>query len=843
VGTALLLRRLDGVKRVLMIGAHPDDEDTALLTALARGMGVETAYLSLTRGEGGQNLIGPELDEGLGLVRTGELLAARALDGGRQFFTRAFDFGYSKSAEETFRFWPREEVLADVTWVVRTFRPQVVISVFSGTPRDGHGHHQVSGILAHEVFDVAGDPTLFPEQLGAGVLPWAPSKLYRLTRRDPSEGATWVETGNLDPLLGRSYYQVAMESRSQHRSQDMGVGQPMGPRRSTLALVRSRTASGDGDEIFTGIDTALVAMAEALPGDVRGEVVEALRAYRASIRGAEESLGVVDSWAASSHLGKALASLRTALDALDGIPSPAGSDPGVVGLLFSLQERLPWVQEAFLRSAGVMMDVRVDREFLVPGEDVGVTVELWNGGPNDLTGAEAEVVAPDGWGVVGGGAPSRDVPVNSTLRRNYRIKVPVDAEASSLYYLDQPRAGELYQWPGDRRLWGLPGETELFYGNLTFNLGGLGPVEVWRPARFRGVDKATGEYVEPVLVVPALSLSLDPPMMAWPSAVEDSREFTLTVRSQTGGPLEGEAHLLVPEGWGVEPESQSLSLVGPGTETALTFQVRRATGSPEGHYSVSARVRLQDGRSFEDGISVVDYPHIRRSALFPAATSGISVFPVSVTEGLRVGYVMGSGDSGDEAIRQMGLRVERLDAEGLRNGDLRSFDVLVLGIRAYETRPDLVAHNDRILDFAKGGGTVIVQYNKYEYPEGEFAPYPVGMSRPHDRVSDEEAPVRILDPNDPVFRFPNTIGQEDFDGWVQERGLYFLGSWSPEFDVLLEMADPGEEPKRGGLVMARVGEGYYVYTGLAFFRQFSEGVPGAYRLFANLLSIGYGGPS
>jgi hypothetical protein len=531
------------------------------------------------------------------------------------------------------------------------------------------------------------------------------------------------------------------------------------------------------------------------------------------------------------------------LDAFDGISSPAGWDPGAMGLLPSLQERLPWVQEAFLRSAGVMVDVRVDQEFLVPGEEAGVTVELWNGGPDDLTGAVAEIVAPDGWGVGGESGGPRDVPMHSTLLRDYRIKVPEDAQASSLYYLGQPRAGELYRWPGDRRLWGLPGETYLFYASLTFNLGGLGPVEVRRPARFRGVDKATGEYVEPVLVVPAISLSLDPPMMAWPSAADGSREFTLTARSQTEGPLDGAAYLLAPEGWTVEPESQSLSLVGPGTEASLTFEVLRPADSPEGRYSVSARVRLKDGRSFEDGVSIVDYPHIRRSALFPPATSGISVFPVSVTAGLRVGYVMGSGDSGAEAIRQMGLSVDLLDAEDLRNGDLRSFDVLVLGIRAYETRPDLVTHNDRILDFAREGGTVIVQYNKYEYPDGGFAPYPVGMSRPHDRVSDEEAPVKILDPGDPVFRLPNTIGQEDFDGWFQERGLYFLGSWSPEFKALLEMADPGEDPKRGGLVMARVGEGYYVYTGLAFFRQFSEGVPGAYRLFANLLSIGDRGPS
>ena len=829
VGTGLLLRRLDGVKRVLMIGAHPDDEDTALLAALSRGMGVETAYLSLSRGEGGQNLIGPEMDEGLGLVRTGELLAARALDGGRQYFTRAFDFGYSKTAEEAFRYWPREELLRDVTWVVRSFRPQGIVSVFSGTPRDGHGPHQVSGVVAQAVFDVAGDPSRFPEQIAAGVPPWTPLKLYRLTRRNPEEGTTGIETGAFDPLLGRSYYQIAMESRSQHRSQDMGAAQPMGPRRSTVALWESRVDVDGPDQIFAGVDTALVALAEGLPPGGREAVAELLVEYREAIAEANEALDVMEPWGAAPSLGRALSALRGTLDALgEGEPSELGR---------SLRERLPWVQEALLRSAGVVVEVRVEDDLLVPGEEVGGVVELWNGGPYLLGDASGLLAVPEGWRVSGELGEARDVPPGSLARWRFQLQLPAAAELSRTYYLGEDREGELYRWPGDRSLWAAPANPDLLHGILSFEVGELDGVEVREPARFRGVDKATGEFVKPVQVAPALSVSLDPPLMVWPSGAKEPREFTVTILSQSGDELDGTVSLLIPDGWRADPQAYPFSLSVAGGEASFSFRVTRPSGLSDGRYSVTARVRTDDGRDYQHGIYLVDYPHIRRGALFPLARSRVSVFPVSVTGGLRVGYVMGSGDGGPEAIRQMGARVELLGPEALKAGGFRAFDVLVLGIRAYETRPDLVAANDHLLDFVRGGGTLIVQYNKYEYPRGGFAPYEVGMSRPHDRVSDETAPVRLLDPTHAILRSPNSIGPEDFEGWVQERGLYFLGSWGPEFTPLLEMADPGEDPKRGSLMVARVGAGFYVYTGLAFFRQFPEGIPGPYRLFANLLSL------
>jgi LmbE family N-acetylglucosaminyl deacetylase len=831
VGTALLLRRLDGAKRVLMIGAHPDDEDTALLAGLARGMGVETAYLSLSRGEGGQNLIGPEMEEGLGLVRTGELLAARALDGGRQFFTRAFDFGYSKTAEETFRYWPREEILRDVTWVVRTFRPQIIVSVFSGTPRDGHGHHHVAGIVAHEVFSVAGDPARFPEQIEEGLPAWTPSKLYRLTRRNPQEGTTGIETGTFDPLLGRSYFQVAMDSRSQHRSQDMGVSQPMGPRRSRVALVESVVDVAGPDEMFAGVDTALVALARRLPGGIRGSVEGQLRDYRSAIAEAGAALDVTDPFGSSEPLAAALEALNGALADLSGSGGEADE------LRRTLLERRPLVQKALLRASGVVVDVRISADLLVPGQDVDGVVEIWNGGPHTLSGVHAAIQGPASWGQSGPIGSLGTIESGTVGRWPFRISVPDDGSFSKAFYMRDDRDAGLYRWPAATDDWAAPANRPLLAGEIRFDLADLGPVTSSAPGRFRGVDKATGEFVKPVQVVPALSVAMDPPTVAWPSASTAPREFTVTVQSQAAGEWNGSVSLTVPDGWGLAPARQPVSLSEPGASAAFTFQVERPADVAEGLYRLEARVTMDDGQAFSEGVTLVDYPHIRRGALFRPAETRVSVFPVLAREGLRVAYVMGSGDGGPEAIRHMGVPVDLLGPDALQAGDFEDYDAVILGIRAYETRSDVVAANDALLDYARSGGTLIVQYNKYEFPRGGFAPYPVNMSRPHDRVSDETAPVRILDPSHDLFRSPNRITRADFEGWVQERGLYFLSEWGPEYTPLLEMRDPGEAPKQGGLMVAPLGSGFYVYTGLSFFRQFPHGVPGAYRLFANLISL------
>jgi LmbE family N-acetylglucosaminyl deacetylase len=864
VGAGLLLRQLDGVKRVLMIGAHPDDEDTSLLSALARGHGAETAYLALTRGDGGQNLIGPELGEGLGVVRTGELVAARRLDGGLQFFTRAFDYGYSKNAEEAFGKWPREELLRDVVWVIRTFRPHVVVSVFSGTPRDGHGQHQAAGIMAREAFRAAADPDRFVDQLGRGAVPWQPAKLYRLSWFDPEAADTEVATGTFDPLLGASWFQIAMESRSQHRSQDMGAARPLGPRSSSLVLVDTAagvTAEG-GEGLFAGVDTTLVSLVEPLPEHGRLGAGRALERYRAAVREAEESLDPASPWAAAPALGRALDQLVVARGAAEQ-SGEAGRE-----LLRVLDTRVGRVEEALLDAAGIVVEVRAGDDLIVPGQTVRVMVEMWNGGPFPVTAARPSLHLPEGWSadpvpvdeddgrsrsfffrrggseVVPSAAPVAVDPSSSVLWR-WNVRVPPDAALSELYYLERPRDGALYRWPDRADLRGLPRQPPLVRGAVAFSValprfGDDVPVavEVGRPARYVGVDPASGQFDTPVLVVPALSLQADPSVMVVPADRGEPRSVSVILQARAPDGARGELVLELPEGWTASPAARSFAIAGEGQEASFAFSVRPPADAVPGRFVLGAVATDETGRRFDLGVDLVDYPHIEREALFEPAGTRVTVVPVRVDAGLRVGYVMGSGDDVVQAIRELGVEVELLAPPDLRGGDLSRFDVLVLGVRAYETRTDLQAVNDRVLDFARAGGTVLVQYNQYQFPAGGYAPYPVSIARPHDRVTDEGSPHGFIHVDNPVFQAPNRIGPEDFEGWVTERGLYFLSEWDDErMTPLLELTDPGEEPKRGALVVAPVGEGLWIYTGLSFFRQLPAGVPGAYRLFANLLSL------
>lgn len=868
----LALRQLDGVKRVLMIGAHPDDEDTSLLAALARGHGARTAYLSLTRGGGGQNLIGPELDEGLGVIRTGELVAARELDGGRQYFTRARDYGYSKNAEEAFSQWDREALLRDVVWVVRSFRPQVIVSVFSGTPSDGHGQHEAAGVLAHEAFDAAADPARFADQLTEGVGPWQADRLYRGSWADPGEASTRVAVGVLDPLLGRSWYQLAMDSRSQHRSQDMGSSQPLGPRDATL--IPARTAPGmeapSGDGFFAGVDTTLASRAEALPPGARGTAGVALQRYRDALARARSRLNALAPWEAVPALAEAAAHLGTARRAVEeagGVgPVAGGAGAPASDLWTVLAHRAEVLDGAIRDAAGIVVEARSADDLLVPGQEVVVEVELWNGGPYPVRGASPRLELPAGWSAEpvpeaedrGGGGPFRrgggspvldprepgDVEPGASVRWRYRVRVPVDAEPSELYYLEQPLDGAMYRWPDDPEVRALPRDPALMAGRvaMTLEVGGAAGAVALEPrvdALFEDVDPASGEFTHPVLVVPALSVEAQPRVMVVPVGDTTPRPVTVNLRAFTPGGSTGTLRLEAPPGWRVEPASVPFAIEQEGREQSAAFTVHPAPDAATGRFAVAPAAETDGGEPgpYTRALHLIDYPHIQRAPMLEDGAAAVTVTDVRVTADRRIGYVMGSGDDGPEALRQLGADVEILAAADLRDGDLSRFGVIVTGVRAYEVRTDLQANNERLLDWARAGGTLVVQYNKYEFPQGDFAPYPVDMSRPHDRVTDEGSPVRFIEPGAPVLTTPNRIDQDDFEGWVTERGLYFLGEWDDRFVPVLEMEDPGEAPKRGSLLVAPLGEGLYVYTGLSFFRQLPAGVAGAYRLFANLVSL------
>lgn len=798
-----LLQRLGEPRRVLVIGAHPDDEDTELLVYAVRGLGARAAYLSLSRGEGGQNLIGEELGEGLGLVRSGELLAARAIDGGQQFFTRAFDFGFSKSLDEALRFWPADSVLKDAVRVVRLFRPHLIVSVFSGTPRDGHGQHQEAAVTAQRVFDAAGDSTRFPELAREEALrPWAPLRLYQSTRFDTSRTTVVLKTGGLDPRTGQTYRQIAGLSRSQHRSQDMGQLQPLGPSQARVGLIRER-ASGDntppqrGADLFAGIPrptTWLLARADSLRGVLSaGRMADVAR-----------------------PLAQALGRLDREPDAGDSITR---SD----------------VSRALAVAAGAEIDAFTTTEELVAGDRVELTVQVYNGGPFDATLDSCAILAPSGWNVEAVDAASVPVAAGTMVTRRFAVTVPPDAPPSQPYFLERPRIGAMYDWsaaPPEVR--GRPFGPPLLTARTVLSLLDAHPA-LTREVSYRYQDQARGEIRRPLHVVPAIDVRLEPDVVVWPAGGAPKRTFTVTLISHAHGALSGEVRL-VADGWPA-PAPVPFALEKEGASRVATLELARPAGVLNATTTVRAVARTTDGREFSQDVAMIEYPHVRPTPYVRPAAATVRVAPIALPRVSRVGYVRGASDRVPEALRDVGLPIALLQPQDLAEGDLSRFDAIVVGSRAYETDTALVHHNQRLLDYLKQGGLVIVQYQQYPFIQGGFAPYPLSIARPHDRVTDETAPVTPLAPAHPALNAPNKIEPADWDGWPQERGLYFAHTWDPAYTPLLEMNDPGESPLQGGLLVARVGAGTYVYTGLSFFRALPAGVPGAYRLFLNLLAL------
>ncbi|MFW6084067.1 MAG: PIG-L family deacetylase [Gemmatimonadota bacterium] len=918
IATGLALRRLGHTGRVLHIGAHPDDENTALFSPLALGRGADVAYLSLTRGEGGQNGIGPELGVALGLIRSEELLSARRLDGAGQFFTRAVDFGFSKTAEETFTHWPRDSLLADIVAVIRRYRPDVVVSVWSGTRRDGHGQHEASGLLSHEAVRAAGDPERFPEQIEAGLRPHAPELYYWSARYGDDGPDVELDTGELDPLLGRSYHQIAMASRSRHRSQDMGVPQTPGPRRTAFdrvdpfdlpeVVMRSERrpnrqlegASRLAGSLFARVDTLLSQRAE------RAGVPEATRlldSYERRVRDIREDVySPFAPWDAGRRLVVARSLLDSARAALDersgtvgGTDERAATAEAAVleELKFHLDAERADLGAAVIAASNVEFDAVSDEELVVPGQTFELELSAWNGHVADIL-VRMQPELPEGWSAwpteTGEPAPRGrpgiraepemlEVRPGRRLATRWTVHVPGEAEITAPYFLrmdegtrlDTASDGgsrgspDLYSWPDDPSVRGLPFGDAAVRGEFVVDFrphpvrgAGGGPAgedapplpdatfELTRDAAFVGLDARSGEFRRPVRVVPRVSVRLDPKLVVLPVNGDRTLNFGVRLLGEAPDGLTGTLRPAVPDGWAVNPASTEVELPGEGEERTVRFEVIPPAGLDAGEYRIGAifdapgcggETPCVGLEAYAHGYELIDYPHIDPHHLYRPAESRVRVLDVRVAD-VRVGYVAGVPDGVPEALDQLRVSWEALDERGLAEGDLSRFDVIVTGTRAYEVRPDLVAHNHRLLDWARGGGTLIVQYNKYPALEGSYAPWPVTIDRPHGRVTDETAPVDVLRPDHPIFRSPNPIGPGDWDGWVQERGLYFWESWEGPLEPLVAMNDPGEEPLDGALLAGPLGEGTYVYSALALFRQLPEGVPGAYRLLANLVSLG-----
>jgi LmbE family N-acetylglucosaminyl deacetylase len=859
-----LIRGLGVTARVLMIGAHPDDEDTQLITWLARGRGVETAYLSLTRGDGGQNLIGNELGEALGVIRTEELLAARRIDGGRQYFTRAYDFGFSKSAEETYQHWPKDSILKDVVAVVRAFRPHVIVAVFSGTPRDGHGHHQVSGLLAREAFDLSGDTVRMPRDRAWGLGAWTPLKFYRAARFAPETATLRFNVGEYSRLLGRSYAEVAGESRSQHLSQGFGTLQPKGVRFDYLRLEATRTDTTVRDtSIFAGlepgwprfaalslqpraraaIDSLPVVLARAARVlDLRepSSVVPSLAAYLRLLSEAREAIECGPSEGSGWSEGSGCWTAPQRCGVFE-VPLCAGAVGDLAASLGVAHER---ASRALALAAGVAVEATAARELVGVSDSLPVIIDVYNRGTAAIEFLGARVGAR---GAVPRETSARDsgrmVPPDSTLR----VTLPLTINRATFpWWLTFGRVGDLFQL-GDERLLratGLPlaelvlGEDRVHYSGarVRLRLAGVRTDVDVAPIVYKFADPAKGERRRPIAAVPMVTVLLDRQVEYAPAGVALDRVLRAFVRSTATAERRVEVSLVLPRPRALSTDSADRTVTLPGLGSATLYFRIRGTLAPGTH-----RIGVLAGagsQTFTWGFFPIAYEHIRPQRFYRPATVEVSAVDIKVPAALRVAYVPGVGDNVAPMLQQLGVPVTVIDPTMLPVAELSRFTTLVIGPRAYESNDALVANAATVLDFARRGGTVVVQYGQHEMTQPGIMPYPITLERRADRVTDENAPVRVLDPASRVLTHPNRIADADFAGWVQERALYMPRTFDARYQAPLSMNDPGEPPNRGAILVAPVGRGTYVYTTLSFFRQLPAGHPGAARLFVNLLSAG-----
>lgn len=852
-GTATLAQavlRLPVVASLLHTGAHPDDENSALVAYVSRGLHVRTAYLSLNRGEGGQNLIGPELYDAIGVIRTEELLAARRYDGAGQFFTRAFDFGFSKSAEETLDYWNGDEMLlSDVVRVIRRFRPDVIVSVFADSPRDGHGHHQASGRITREAFQAAADPKRFPEHLRDGLHPWQARKLYINNTRASFDSidSLVVEVGAYSPALDRSYRELGLAGRSMHRSQDMGTLQPKGPATTKIKLVaRAGMADADGDShLFDGLDTTFMRL-HAMAGPDAGKIPDFAGRLGRLDALAREAVGAyrpLDPPALLDPVLEGLRTIRTLRDDLVESALPAGLR---ADLLFQIDLKEQDFADVAALALGMAFEVLTYEDRVVPGDTLGINLELLNRSTRTVRVSQLGLEVPEGWTAtadpvspepadsIGRAGPTAEIGYNESVRSDWRVSVPPGARLTRPYWHRRSLNDRRVEVE-DPALIGLPWSPQSVAGKARIAVDGV-EIEFRQSAQYRFADRAFGEIRRELQVVPALSVTVDPRVVVAGAGRETPLRFSASVLSNVAGTTEGSLTLEAPDGWEVSPAAFPLSFSGKGQTGTFNFTITPSVGAQVGAHEIRA-VAQTGGMAYREGYEVIAYPHIEPRHLYRDAASTVQVTPVELPEDLSVGYIMGTGDQVPLVLEQMGMRVRLLTKEDLSAGDLGAYDLIIAGIRAYEVRPDLVAVNRRLLDYVEDGGVYIVQYNKYAFNQDQYGPYPYRINRPHDRVTREDAPVEILLPDHPVFNRPNRITEADFEGWVQERGLYFLGEWDSRYTPLMASQDPGEPPRAGGLVEARYGKGRYIYTGYAWFRQLPAGVPGAVRLFANLISL------
>jgi LmbE family N-acetylglucosaminyl deacetylase len=910
------LKRLGTTASLMMIVAHPDDEDGALLTYLSRGLGVRTILLTLTRGEGGQNALSADADDALGLIRTNELMRADEFYGAKQLWGTEADFGFSKTQEEAFAKWGHERVLYDAVLAVRRERPQVIVSTFVGGVSDGHGHHQVSGEIAQEVFKAAGDPAVFPEQLKDGLQPWQPLAVYSMTpfariedgkmfdyatgkwapaRFKNYVNGEWIEgapstdvtiqVGALDPVLGRSYVQIAREGWGQQKSQN-GGGNPAlsGPATTSYHLwaVAPEAAAKSGtnsrnDDLFhnskVNIDTSVAGLNQQTMGNPPKWLTTGLRKIDADTRRSSNALYQVTTSVVPKTQQKEGGALA---------PEAISSTTPELALAHKLAPIYRQILDLRKQVADSTLDASTKNSLLF-NQDIKIDefqLALKNLLGLDLIVFTTKAESAQGFG--GRGASADEMPRSIAPGEQFRVRVHTsqatkETQLREVFLIDSCRPWfdpKCAPWDHD-----IPGHKIEFisrtadtvflvhtpenaeptqpyftrssieqpYYDLTkpeWRLRSFAPypLAAWVEFTFDGLPIRVGQVVqtmqrvpgvggvyEPLVVTPAIGLRMEPEARILPL---DGSALPVRVTVHTQAAAEGTVALELPTGWTAQPAEAKFHRDSAGDTEPILISVT-PDGATTGAYNIEA-VAHSSGRDYKTGWQSIGYPGLRPYNQYKLAQLKTRKVDVKLAAGLRIGYLMGTGDLVPEAIEGLGSPVHLLTAAELVSDDLSAWNVIVIGIRAYSARPELAAAQPRLDEFVRRGGTLIVQYQTGNFP----APFPLAMARMAERVVNETAAVKLLEPAHPLLRWPNAIGDADFDGWVEERGHSFLDSWDANYTALTETADPGQDAQRGGLLVAHPGKGTYIYVAYALYRQLPELVPGAYRLLANLLSAG-----
>ena len=847
VELGLALRQLNSAATFLMVTAHPDDENNALLTRLAKGEGHRTVLLTATRGDGGQNEIGAELFDALAVLRTEELSAAHRHDGAEQYYTRAIDFGFSFSVEETFARWGRDEILGDFVRVIRTVRPDVV-SALEPDGRGGGQHHQASARLAREAFRAAADPARFPEQIAEGLHPWQAQKFYFRAgfpfglglfpgfrfRVEPDPELTTVDLGRYDPLLGTTYAEIGSRARSMHKCQGTSqlIALPAGAVGAQYRLadttIPGQTSAGE-TSLFDGVDTSIEGLARFAGANPPAGLTLALRILSGH---AAEAFRRFDTEGMSGVRAAVLAGLEAVRELRADLGTMPLADAARREIDLRLETKERQLEGAALLAHGVRLEALADDGVVTPGQGVAVEVLAANRGDAEVTVHDVTLA---GFDARGEACEAGRVAAGDVLECSLAGSVPAAAAMTGVHWTHVAGA-DRYAFDPDVPF-GAPFAPSPF--RATFDIGiGTTRLVVDRPVEHRYVDDIfTGEKRMELQVVPLLAVSMTPEIAIIPTGSSAPREVRVSVTNAGRSPVEGRVRLEAPAGWRVTPETVPVPFSREDESRTVRFRVS-ADGSPAGEYQVGAVVE-NAGRQFGRGYQVVEYAHTARRHIERSAAGTFQIIDVAIAPDLTVGYIEGVGDAVPPAIEQLGARLEFIGADDLAWGDLDRFDVIVTGVRAYERREDLRANNDRLLEYVAAGGTVIVQYNKFEFNQAQYGPYAAVVSR--NRVTDEGAPIRVLANDHPAFGWPNVIGASTWDDWVQERGLYFLGERDERYADLVELEDTFEDNpgvKRGALVETRSGEGRWIYLGLGLWRQLPAGTTGAYELLANLLSLG-----